>query len=63
MPVCNFCGDSFDVEDEPGALLFGHPKTVEEAVPVWKAHVCQPCESILIDMMEKKPLTDGINNK
>ena len=24
--------------------MFGHPSTVKEAVPVWKAHLCQPCE-------------------
>jgi len=44
MPVCNKCGETFNVEEAPGALLFGHPSTVKEAVPVMKAHICQQCE-------------------
>lgn len=64
MPVCNFqineaCDGEFDVEESPGALMFGHPSTVSEAVPVWKAHICQPCEQDLIEMMTKKPIKPG----
>lgn len=56
MPVCNFCGDGFDVETAPGGLLFGPPETVKEAVPVWKAHVCQDCTQELVDKMKLKPV-------
>ena len=55
MPVCNMCGESFDVEIEPGALMFGHPDTVKEAVPVWKAHICQGCETTIKKMFKIKP--------
>ena len=48
MPVCNRCEKKFDVETAPGALMFGHPSTVTEAVPVWKAHICQECETCLL---------------
>ena len=48
MPICNSCEKQFDVEIEPGALMFGHPSTVKEAVPVWKAHICQKCECKII---------------
>ena len=48
MPICNSCEKQFDVEKEPGALMFGHPSTVKEAVPVWKAHICQKCECKII---------------
>jgi hypothetical protein len=55
MPICNMCGEGFDVEKEPGALIFGHPSTVKEAVSVWKAHICQGCETKIIDMFQLKP--------
>ena len=56
MPVCNMCGSHFDVESKPGALMFGHPSTVKEAVPVWNAHICQECESKIVNMFKKKPI-------
>ena len=56
MPICNFCGEGFDVEEEPGALMFGHPSTVKEAVPVWKAHICQYCERQIVNEMRNKPI-------
>lgn len=55
MPVCNMCGESFDVETAPGALLFGHPSTVKEAVPVMKAHICQPCERVIVEAFVVPP--------
>ena len=55
MPVCNVCGDEFDVEVAPGALMFGHPRTVKEAVPVWKAHICQGCEIKIVETFKLKP--------
>ena len=58
MPVCNMCGGEFDVETEPGALMFGHPSTVREAVPVWKAHICQSCESKIVNDFKLKPKTE-----
>tara|TARA_B100001093_G_scaffold166430_1_gene159000 strand:+ start:1745 stop:1921 length:177 start_codon:yes stop_codon:yes gene_type:complete len=56
MPICNYCEKKFDVEKEPGALMFGHPSTVNEAVPVWKAHICQKCEHKIIKKFKRKPL-------
>jgi len=56
MPICNRCEESFDVEKEPGALVFGHPSTVTEAVLVWKAHLCQGCESDMISKWKRKPM-------
>jgi hypothetical protein len=56
MPVCNRCGDEFYVEYAPGALMFGHPSTVREAVPVWKAHICQPCETAIVADWKHKPI-------
>lgn len=56
MPVCNRCGETFDVETEPGALFFGHPSTVKEAVPVMKAHICQRCEAIYISQFVVPPI-------
>jgi hypothetical protein len=55
MPVCNMCTKSFDVEKKPGALMFGHPSTVKEAVPVWKAHICQKCEEWIVCRFQIKP--------
>jgi len=55
MPICNMCEGSFDVETAPGALMFGHPSTVKEAVPVWKAHICQTCERIIVGDFKLKP--------
>lgn len=57
MPECNMCGDSFDVETKPGALMFGHPSTVKEAVTVWKAHICQECEKEIVSKFVNKPIT------
>ena len=56
MPVCNRCEKTFDVETAPGALMFGHPSTVTEAVPVWKAHICQECETEMVAEFKRKPL-------
>ena len=56
MPICNSCEKQFDVEKEPGALMFGHPSTVKEAVPVWKAHICQKCEYKIIKRFKRKPI-------
>lgn len=56
MPVCNMCGNSFDVETKPGALIFGHPSTVKQAVPVWKAHICQECEASILANFKLKPV-------
>jgi len=56
MPICNVCGKGFDVEKKPGALMFGHPSTVKEAVPVWKAHICQDCEKLIVNMFKLKPV-------
>ena len=56
MPVCNKCEREFDVETEPGALMFGHPSTVEEAVPVCKAHICQFCEAEIVAGFKRKPV-------
>ena len=55
MPICNMCGGEFDVESSPGALMFGHPSTVREAVPVWKAHICQECETKIVEDFKLKP--------
>lgn len=55
MPVCNRCGEEFDAEKKPGALMFGHPSTVKEAVPVWKAHICQECEEAIVSDWKNKP--------
>ena len=30
MPICNSCEKQFDVEKEPGALMFGHPSTLKK---------------------------------
>jgi len=54
MPICNSCGESFDVEKAPGALLFSHPKTVKEASTVKKYHVCQTCEKEIISRFKKQ---------
>jgi len=56
MPICNSCECEFDVETAPGALMFGHPATVKEAVPVWKAHLCQACEAAILADWKRKPL-------
>ena len=58
MPVCNMCGKHFDVEEKPGALMFGHPSTVKEAVPVWKAHICQVCEELIVEGFKNKPIAE-----
>jgi hypothetical protein len=55
MPVCNMCESKFDMEVAPGALMFGHPSTVREAVPVWKAHICQECEGKIVEEFKLKP--------
>lgn len=55
MPICNRCTANFDVEHAPGALMFGHPSTVKEAVPVWKAHICQLCEEEMVMDWELPP--------
>lgn len=53
MPICNRCGKFFNVEEEPGALLFSHPESVRKAEMVKKYHLCQKCEEeILSDFME-----------
>lgn len=57
MPVCNRCGEEFSMSERPGALMFGHPPSVKEAVPVWKAHICQECEKEMIEEWKKKPIT------
>jgi hypothetical protein len=57
MPVCNRCEKEFDVETAPGALMFGHPSTVKEAVPVWKAHICQVCEAVMVSDWKRPPIT------
>ncbi|MEC7164974.1 MAG: hypothetical protein VXW41_04115 [SAR324 cluster bacterium] len=44
------------METAPGALMFGHPSTVTEAVPVWKAHICQECETVMVAEFKRKPL-------
>jgi len=62
MPICNRCESEFDVEMRPGALMFGHPSTVREAVPVWKAHICQDCETEIVSEWKRKPITDTPNN-
>ena len=56
MPVCNKCGESFDVETEPGAQMYGHPESLTQAVPVWKAHICQSCESGIVESFKRKPV-------
>lgn len=56
MPVCNRCESEFDVEVAPGALMFGHPSTVKQAVPVWKAHICQPCEDEIVSEWKLPPV-------
>ncbi len=56
MPICNRCERNFDVEEEPGALMFGHPLTVSEAVAVWKAHICQMCEEIIVEDCLRPPI-------
>ena len=45
----------FNVEEKPGALMFGHLSTIKEAVPVWKAHICQECEKEIIETFKLKP--------
>ena len=61
MPICNRCECEFDVETAPGALMFGHPSTVKvrEAVPVWKAHLCQLCEEEIVMDWKKPPVGYG----
>lgn len=54
MPVCNNCGESFDVEKAPGALLFSHPETVREASVVKKYHLCQECEKRIVSKFKNK---------
>jgi hypothetical protein len=61
MPICNRCECEFNVETKPGALMFGHPSTVREAVPVWKAHICQECETAIVSEWKRKPITDAPN--
>lgn len=61
MPICNRCEIEFNVETKPGALMFGHPSTVREAVPVWKAHICQECEKAIVAEWKRKPITDAPN--
>ena len=56
MPICNKCECEFDVETAAGALMFGHPSTVKEAVPVWKAHLCQGCEAEIISDWKRPPI-------
>lgn len=56
MQTCNRCGDKFDAEVAPEALMFGHPSTVNEAAPAWKAHICQPCEKLIVDDWKIKPI-------
>lgn len=48
MPICDRCGEFFDVEEKPGALLFSHPKTVSKASMVKKYHICQKCEKTIL---------------
>jgi len=38
---CSLCPRNFDVEKEPGALLFTHP---DENGMVHKFHLCRDCE-------------------
>jgi hypothetical protein len=54
MPVCNGCGESFDVEKERGALFFTHPKTVKTAAIVKKYHICQRCERRIVSRFKIK---------
>ncbi|MDY6932281.1 MAG: hypothetical protein SVJ22_10245 [Halobacteriota archaeon] len=43
MPKCNICGNTFDVDKTPGAILFAPPERVDKACPVMKYHVCRAC--------------------
>jgi len=54
MPVCNSCGENFDVEKAPGALLFSHPETVKKVSRVKKYHICQKCEKEIISKFKNK---------
>jgi len=49
MPTCNRCGNYFDVDENPGAILLGHPKTVKRVCPVDKYHICQRCEKEILN--------------
>jgi len=49
---CNRCGDRFDVEKRPGALMFGHP---DKSSVMWKAHICQRCERLIVRDWKRKP--------
>ncbi len=55
-PICDACGKELQ---EPGALLFSPPPTVEKHAPVTKYHVCVPCYRELLDRFfekdDKKP--------
>ena len=55
MPICSKCTVRFDGDLEPGALMYGHPKTTAEVVPVWKANICQKCETEIVDQFLLKP--------
>jgi len=54
MPICNNCGESFDVEKAPGALFFSHPETVKKTSAVLKYHICQKCEKKIISKFKRK---------
>jgi len=60
---CNKCGKEFSVETHPGALMFGHPSnsSISPTSIVWKAHLCQECEKIIIDDWELKPSNSFIS--
>ena len=48
MPICNCCGNEFDIDKEPGALFFSHPSTVKRKASVDKYHICQGCEKKIL---------------
>ncbi len=51
---CNICGNPFDIEKEPSALLFSHPISIKKVCKVKKYHICQKCEKVILSKNIKK---------
>ena len=54
--TCDRCSRTFDVEKEPGAIMFGHPVNANGFPTSWKAHICQTCEAEIVRGWSCNPL-------
>lgn len=52
--ICDICEEDFDVELNPAALFFSHPDELNRPT---KYHVCQNCEHLVLDLINRKDST------